>query len=78
MDREKIKKANNLQDTIDEYSRLLRNGKETYNFCLVKVNCANSNGYRDDYGRIERPVWNKMLDVLREEVKRLEREIDEL
>jgi len=78
MDRDKIKKANDIQDTIDEYSRLLSNEKETYRRCLVKVNCANSNGYSDDYGRIERPVWNKMLDVLREEVKRLEQELDEL
>ena len=78
MTQEKLKKANYLQETIKQYSSLLESADETYFFCLVSVDCANSNGHAEKCGRIERPVWNRMLDVLRQETNKLQQELDEM
>lgn len=78
MTKEKLKKAKELEGQINEYNRLLFNSKETYSWCLIKINCANSNGYSDDYGTIPREILKKLLDVIREERDKLAEELEQL
>lgn len=78
MTREELEKAKGLEKQIDEYNRLLTNKQKSYYWCLVKINCANSNGYTDDYGRIPRSVMNRMLDVLIDEREKLINELNAL
>ena len=76
MTKETLKRAKELEDSIAEYSRLI--GKESYFWCMVKVRCANCAPVEERYGVIPRPVWEKMLDVLRAEKEKLEKELASL
>ncbi len=78
MDKETLKKAKKLEDLIVNCDSLLESKRDTYYWCLVTVNCGNSNGHADIYGMIPRDIWNKMLDVLKIERDKLDEELSRL
>ncbi len=78
MNKETLKKAKSLENLIEQCDGLLKSSRDTYFWCLVKVNCGNSNSYDDRYGRIPREIWSKMLAVLKEEREKLEQELESL
>ena len=78
MNKETLKKAKSLENLIEQCDGLLKSSRDTYFWCLVKVNCGNSNGHDDRYGCIPREIWSKMLAILKEEREKLEQELESL
>ena len=78
MKAETLKKANALQERIDDCNSLLKSQQDTYYWCAVNVTCGNSNTGPDHHGCIPRDIWNKMLDVLERETQKLQKELDAL
>lgn len=78
MKQETLKKANNLEHDIIEYSNLLRSRNATYDTMHIKITCAYSNGYEDYHGLVDKEVWDKMLDVVADERRKAMQELDEL
>lgn len=78
MNKETLKKAKSLEHLIEQCDGLLKSSSDTYFWCLVKVNCGNSNGHSDRYGCIPREIWSKMLVILKEEREKLEQELESL
>lgn len=78
MKKETLQKAKKLEDRIDEYSRLLRSRNASYDTMLIKITCANSNTEEDYYGWIDKEVWDKMLEVLNNEMQKAMQELEEL
>ena len=78
MKQETLKKANNLEHDISEYTDLLRSRNADYHTMLVKIACAYSNNREDYHGRVSNEVWNKMLDVVAEERRKAMQELENL
>lgn len=67
MKEETLKKAKSLECTIGEYTDLLRSRNADYGTMLIKISCAYANK-RDEYqGRVDKEVWDKILDVIEDE-----------
>lgn len=73
-----MKKAKNLENDISEYSDLLRSRNATYGTMLIKISCAYANDYEDYHGRVDKEVWDKMLDVVAEERRKTMQELENL
>ena len=78
MKEETLKKANNLEYYIIEYSDLLRSRNADYGTMLINISCAYSNSRDEYHGRVDKKVWDKMLDVLEEERRKAYQEFDDL
>lgn len=78
MKKETLQKAKNLEYCIDEYSDLLRSRNASYGTMLIKITCAYSNDREDYHGRVDKEVWEKMLDVLKNERQKAVQELEEL
>ena len=78
MKEETLKKANNLEYYIIEYSDLLRSRNADYGTMLINISCAYSNSRDEYHGRVDKEVWDKMLDVLEEERRKAYQEFDDL
>ena len=78
MKQETLKKANSLEHDISEYSDLLRSRNATYGTMLIKISCAYANDYEDYHGRVDKEVWDKMLDVVAEERRKTMQELENL
>ena len=78
MKKETLQKAKNLERLIDEYSSLLRSRNASYGRMLIKINCSYSNIAEEYYGRIDKEVWDKMLEVLKNEREKAMQEFEEL
>lgn len=78
MKKETLKKAKNLENDISEYRDLLRSRNADYGTMLINISCAYSN-CRDEYhGRVDKKVWDKMLDVVAEERRKAMQELENL
>ena len=73
-----LKKANNLEHDISEYSDLLRSRNATYGTMLIKISCAYANDHEDYHGRVDKEVWDKMLDVVADERRKAMQELENL
>ena len=78
MKQETLKKANNLDHDISEYNDLLRSKNADYGTMLIKISCAYANNHEDYHGRVDKEVWDKMLDVVAEERRKAMRELENL
>ena len=78
MKQETLKKANNLEHDISEYSNLLRSRNASYYTMLIKISCAYANDHDDYYGRVDKEVWDKMLDVVADERRKAMQELENL
>ena len=67
MKEETLKKAHNLEHDISEYTDLLRSRKANYYTMLIKISCAYANAHDEYHGRVDKEVWDKMLDVVENE-----------
>ena len=75
MKQETLKKAKDLENDISEYGDLLLSRNADYHTMLIKITCAYSNNRTDYHGRVSKEVWDKMLDVLAEERRKLAQEL---
>lgn len=75
MKEETLKKANNLERMIGEYTDLLRSRKADYGTMLIKISCAYANKHDEYDGRVDKEVWCKMLDVLENERAKTRRKL---
>lgn len=78
MKKETLKKAKNLEYNIGQYSDLLRSRNASYDTLLIKITCAYANDHEDYHGRVDKEVWDKMLDVVAEERREAMRELENL
>ena len=78
MKKETLQKAKNLEHSIDEYSSLLRSRNANYGTMIIKITCDYSNTAEEYYGRIDKEVWDKMLEVLKNERQKAVQELEEL
>ena len=78
MKEETLKKAKNLEYNIEQYSDLLRSRNASYDTMFINITCAYSNSHEDCHGRVDKVVWDKMLDVLAEERRKAYQEFDDL
>ena len=78
MKQETLKKAKNLEHDISEYSDLLQSRNADYHTMLIKITCAYSNNREDYHGRVDKEVWDKMLDVVAEERRKAMQELENL
>ena len=78
MKQETLKKANNLEHDISEYSDLLRSRNASYSTMLIKITCAYANNHEDYHGRVDKEVWDKMLDVVADERRKAMQELENL
>lgn len=78
MKQETLKKANNLEHNISEYSDLLRSRNASYGTMFIKITCAYANDREDYHGRVDKKVWDKMLDVVAEERRKAMQELENL
>lgn len=78
MKQETLKKANNLEHDISEYSDLLRSRNASYGTMLIKITCAYANDHEDYHGRVDKEVWDKMLDVVADERRKAMQELENL
>lgn len=78
MKQETLKKANSLEHDISEYSELLRSRNASYGTMLIKISCAYANNREDYHGRVDKEVWNKMLDVVADERRKAMQELENL
>lgn len=78
MKQETLKKANNLEHDISECTDLLRSRNANYDTMLIKISCAYANNYEDYHGRVDKEVWDKMLDVVAEERRKAMQELENL
>lgn len=78
MKQETLKKANSLEHDISEYSDLLQSRNASYGTMLIKITCSYSNAHEDYHGRVDKEVWDKMLDVVAEERRKAMRELENL
>lgn len=73
-----MKKAKNLEHDISEYSDLLRSRNASYGTMFIKITCAYANDHEDYHGRVDKEVWDKMLDVVAEERRKAMQELENL
>ena len=78
MKQETLKKANNLKYDISEYSDLLRSRNATYDTMLIKISCSYANDHEGYSGRVDKEVWDKMLDVVADERRKAMQEFENL
>lgn len=78
MKQETLKKAKNLEYDISEYTDLLRSRNASYGTMLIKISCAYANNHEDYHGRVEKEVWDKMLDVVADERRKAMQELENL
>ena len=78
MKQETLKKAKNLEYDISEYSDLLRSRNANYRTMLIKITCAYANDHEDYHGRVDKEVWDKMLDVVADERRKAMQELENL
>ena len=78
MKQETLKKAKDLENDISEYGDLLLSRNADYHTMLIKITCAYSNNREDYHGRVDKEVWDKMLDVVAEERRKAMRELEDL
>ena len=78
MKKETLKKAKNLEHDISEYSDLLRSRNASYGTMLIKITCAYANDREDYNGRVDKEVWDKMLDVVADERRKAMQELENL
>lgn len=78
MKQETLKKANNLEHDISEYNDLLRSRNASYSTMFIKITCAYANDHEDYHGRVDKEVWDKMLDVVAEERRKAMQEFENL
>ena len=78
MKQETLKKANNLEHDISEYTDLLLSRDADYHTMLIKITCAYSNNRTDYHGRVSKEVWDKMLDVVVDERRKAMQELENL
>ena len=78
MKQETLKKAKDLEIDISEYSDLLRSRNASYGTMLIKISCAYANDYEDYHGRVDKKVWDKMLDVVADERRKSMQELEDL
>ena len=73
-----LKKANNLEHDISEYSELLRSRDAFHGKMLIKVTCAYGNDHEGYCGIVDKEVWRKMLDVVADERRKAMQELENL
>ena len=78
MKQETLKKAKSLEHNISEYSDLLRSRNASYDTMFIKISCAYANDHEDYHGRVDKEVWDKILDVIEDERRKAMRELDNL
>lgn len=78
MKKETLKKAKNLENDISEYRELLRSRNADYGTMLINISCAYSNSGDEYHGRVDKKVWDKMLDVVTEERLKAMQELENL
>ena len=78
MKQETLKKANNLEHDISEYSNLLRSRNASYDTMLIKISSSYATDHEEYHGRVDKEVWDKMLDVVADERRKAIQELDEL
>lgn len=78
MKKETLKKAKNLENDISEYRDLLRSRNADYGTMLINISCAYSNSRDEYHGRVDKKVWDKMLDVVTEERLKAMQELENL
>ena len=78
MKKETLEEAKAIEKQIDACNALLVSTRDTYYWCLVTVECGNSNSAPEHYGNLPREIWTKMLEALRIERDRLEEKLAEL
>lgn len=78
MKQETLKKAKNLECDISEYNDLLRSRNASYGTILIKISCAYANDHEDYHGRVDKEVWDKMLDVVADERRKAMQELENL
>ena len=78
MKQETLKKAKAIERNISEYSDLLRSRNADYYTMLIKITCAYANDHEDYHGRVDKEVWDKMLDVVAEERQKAMQELENL
>ena len=78
MKQETLKKAKDLEHNISEYSELLRSRNASYGTMLIKISCVYANDHEDYHVRVDKEVWDKMLDVVAEERRKAMRELENL
>ena len=77
MKQETLEKAKSLEHDISEYSSLLRSRNARYGTMLIKISCAYADDH-DYYGRVDKEVWDKMLDVVADERRKAMQELENL
>jgi hypothetical protein len=75
MKKETLKKAKILEYNIEEYGDLLRSRDASYGSMLIKITCDYANDCEDYHGRVDKEVWDKMLDVVSEEKRKAIQEL---
>lgn len=78
MKKETLKKAKNLEYNIEQYSDLLRSRNADYGTMLINISCAYSNSRDEYHGRVDKKVWDKMLDLVAEERRKAMQELENL
>jgi hypothetical protein len=78
MDLEILEKANKLQEKIKRYDALLACKTDRYYWVKIHIDCANSNAETERESKIEREIFNKMLDIIQEERDKVAKELEEL
>lgn len=75
---ETLEKAIQLKKAITECDALLGGESDSYYWCKVSVRCANCTPSPEREATLPRPVFNKMLDALREEREKLQSKLESL
>lgn len=78
MTKELLEKAKELEERVEQYGGLLASLYDTYYWCKVTVECGNCFPSPSKCCIIPRPIWNQMLEILAEEKKKLEEELNSL
>ena len=75
MKAETLKKAKSLENEIEEYTRLIQSKNASFGYMLIKITCSNANDHEDYYGRMDKEVWLKLLEVVKEEREKKKQEL---
>ena len=78
MKQETLKKAENIEYDISEYNYLLQSRDASYDKMLIKISCAYANDHENYHGRVDKKVWDKMLDVMADERRKAMQELENL
>lgn len=78
MDRNILQKAKEIECDINEYEEIIRSKDAPYNYMLINISAANINDGIEYYGKLDKKIWEKMLNVLEEELKEKYKQFKEL